>query len=201
MLAMNARDALNRKGPLPDGWFERAEGIPMTKEFTRSAVISLLSPLCGSRVLEIGAGTGAMTTELARAVGCSGLVTSVEISQTSARLATLNLERAGLSDRVRLLEGGAPQRIPESEYGAVFIGGHGDALEPIMRRCFGLISPGGRMVLTSVTPRTTSAALAAFDEITPDVGFWRFHQSSGRRVGVDWLMAGNNPVDIIWGDK
>jgi precorrin-6B methylase 2 len=142
-----------------------------------------------------------MTTELARAVGGGGLVTSVEISQTSARLAGRNLERAGLSNRVRLLEGRAPEGIPEAEYGAVFIGGHGDALEPIMRRCFGLMARGGRLVLTSVTPRTTSSALAVLDEITPGVGFWRFHPSVGRRVGADWLMAGNNPVDIIWGDK
>jgi precorrin-6B methylase 2 len=142
-----------------------------------------------------------MTTELARAVGVGGLVTSVEISQSSARLAGRNLERAGLSGRARLLSGRAPQDIPEAEYGAVFIGGHGDALEPIMRRCFCLMAPGGRMILTSVTPRTTSSALAILGEITPDVGFWRFHQSVGRRAGADWLMAGNNPVDIIWGDK
>jgi precorrin-6Y C5,15-methyltransferase (decarboxylating) CbiT subunit len=173
----------------------------MTKGFTRSAVLSLLNPLGGSQVLEIGSGTGAMTVELARAVCENGRVTSVEISIAAARVTKYNVERAGLTDRVRLIEGRAPGDVPAAKYGAVFLGGHGDELESIMRICFGLMDVGGRMILTSITPRTTSIALACLDEMTPVTGFWRVHSSYGRRAGSDWLLMGNNPVDIIWGDK
>jgi cobalt-precorrin-6B (C15)-methyltransferase len=194
-------DALSRRGVLPDDWFEREERVPMTKGFTRSVVMSLLRPLDGVRALEIGSGTGAMKVEMARAAGLDGLVTSVEISPAAARLARRNIERAGLEARARLIEGRAPEDIPEAGYGAVFIGGHGDEMELVMRKCFDLMESGGRMILTSITPRTTSAALVCLGEMTPGVGFWRIHSSSGRRAGSDWMLIGNNPVDVIWGDK
>ena len=193
--------AIAGPGVLPDDWFERADGVPMTKAATRAVVMSLLNPLTGRRVLEIGSGTGAMTVELARAVGAGGRVESLEISPDAARLARANVGRAGLSERVSVAEGRAPDDIPGAEYGAVFVGGHGEGLKSIMRRCFDLMTQGGRMILTSVTPRTTSAALECFGELTERVGFWRIHSSSGRRAGSEWLMIGNNPVDVMWGDK
>ena len=192
---------INRRGVMPDEWFERADSAPMTKAAIRAVVMSLLNPLDGINILEIGSGTGAMTVELARSAGDAGYVTSLEVSRISAWTTGRNVERAGLTERVEIIEGKAPGDIPEGEYGAVFVGGHGPELEPIMRRCFELIEPGGRMVLTSITPRTTSVALRCFEELTGDIGFWRVHSSFGRRTDSDWLMIGNNPVDVIWGDK
>lgn len=200
-MAGKESDEMNRRGVLPDEWFEREDGVPMTKASVRASVMSLLNPLDGINILEIGSGTGAMTVELARSAGDAGRVTSVEISRETALLTGRNVERAGLMRRVKIMEGRAPGDIPEEGYGAVFIGGHGYELESIMRRCFELMEPGGRMVLTSIMPRTTSAALGCLEELTGDIGFWRIHSSSGRRTGSDWLIIGNNPVDIIWGDK
>ena len=192
---------ITRRGVLPDEWFERADSVPMTKASVRAVIMSLLNPLDGINILEIGSGTGAMTVELARSAGDAGRVRTLEILQAAGRTTRKNVERAGLTERVAIIEGRAPGDIPEGEYGAVFIGGHGSELEQVMRRCFELIDPGGRMVLTSVTPRTTSAALGCFGELTGDIGFWRIHSSAGRRTDSDWLLIGNNPVDIIWGDK
>jgi precorrin-6Y C5,15-methyltransferase (decarboxylating) len=192
---------LKRRGVLPDEWFERRDRVPMTKEFTRSAVLSLLHPLEGANVLEIGSGSGAMTVELARAVGASGYVVSVEISPAAAILARLNLERAGLTRRVSVIEDSAPRGIPRESFRAAFIGGHGEALEAVMSECFERLEAGGRLILTSITPGTTSRALSRMDGMGAYTGFWRVHSSSGRKIGADWMLQGNNPVDIIWGDK
>ena len=192
---------MDRLGILPDEWFERAENVPMTKAPVRAAVMSLFRPLDGVNILEIGSGTGAMTVELARSAGADGRVVSVEVSNLSARTTAINAERAGLREMVTIIEGRAPEDIPDGEYGAVFVGGHGPELAAIMNRCFKLIGRRGRMVLTSVKPRTTSAALECFEGLTGEIGFWRIHSSSGRRAGSDWLVTGGNPVDIIWGDK
>jgi len=198
---MTVLEAIARKGILPDEWFEREDGTPMTKGFTRSVIMSLLNPLDGASVLEIGSGTGAVTVELARSVGGGGRVTSVEILHAAASLARRNVERSGLSGHARLIEGRAPDDIPEAKYDAVFIGGHGGELESIMRSCFGMMKTDGRMILTSVSPGTTSVALSVMEEMTPSVGFWRAQASAGRRIRSDWLLVGNNPVDVIWGDK
>ena len=192
---------LHGRGMIPDEWFERAERIPMTKGVVRSLIISLMTPLDGANVIEIGSGTGAMTVELARAVGENGRVASVEISPLAAGLTRGNVERAGLGGRVVLVEGRAPRHIPMEMFGAAFIGGHGEELESIMGTCLDRMDPGGRLVLTSITPRTTSRALAYLESMGVGVGFWRIHSSVARKIDSEWLLMGDNPVDIIWGDK
>jgi precorrin-6Y C5,15-methyltransferase (decarboxylating) CbiT subunit len=185
---------------IEDAWFERSEGIPMTKAATRALILSLLAPLAGASVLEIGAGTGAMTVELLRA-SRGGLVTSLEVSAAAETLAKRNAERAGLAAGLRLILGKAPDDVPSESFDATFIGGHGPDLEAVISSCWSCLAPGGRVLLSSVTPGTTSRALACLDELGATVGFWRIHASSGRRAGTEWLLTGSNPIDLIWGDR
>jgi precorrin-6Y C5,15-methyltransferase (decarboxylating) len=190
-----------RRGVIPDEWFEREEGVPMTKSFARAVAISLLSPLRGARILEIGSGTGAMTVELARAVGEHGRVSDVESSRAALELTRRNISRAGVAARVDITEGRAPEVMPEGRYDAAFVGGHGERVEDVLSAVWKRLEPGGRMLLTSITPQTTSRALKCIGDTTPAAGIWRAHSSYGRGAGGDWMMLGNNPVDFIWGDK
>lgn len=64
------------------------------------------------RVLEIGTLFGYSTIHLARAVGPGGAVTSLEFSAEHAAVAQENIERAGLADRVDILQGPAAQTLP-----------------------------------------------------------------------------------------
>jgi precorrin-6Y C5,15-methyltransferase (decarboxylating) len=190
-----------RRGVIPDDWFEREEGVPMTKSFARAVAISLLSPLHGARILEIGVGTGAMTVELARAAGGHGRVTGIESARAALELAKRNVERAGLSPMADIIEGRAPEIMPEGRYDAAFVGGNGKHVEKVLAAVWERVEPGGRMLLTSITPRTTSKALKYMEDVTPAAGVWRAHSSYGRKTRDDWMMLGNNPVDFIWGDK
>jgi precorrin-6Y C5,15-methyltransferase (decarboxylating) len=190
-----------RRGMVPDEWFEREEGVPMTKSFARTVAISLLSPLHGARILEIGVGTGAMTVELARAAGDCGRVSGVESSRAALDLARRNIARAGIASRVDIIEGRAPEAMPEGRYDAAFVGGHGERVEDVLSAVWERLESGGRMLLTSITPRTTSRALKYMGDATPAAGVWRAHSSYGRKTADDWLMLGNNPIDFIWGDK
>ncbi|MDR1472585.1 MAG: precorrin-6Y C5,15-methyltransferase (decarboxylating) subunit CbiT [Synergistaceae bacterium] len=189
------------RGVIDDEWFLRNDRVPMTKAPLRSMIVSLLSPLRGASVLEIGSGTGAVTVELARAVGRSGRVTSVEASPLALGVARANLERAGVSDRVELTAGKAPKHMPDGTYDAAFIGGHGEALEVIIGECFARLNDGGRLLLTALMPGTASRALSYLGGLGVSAGFWRIHSSVGRKTASDWLLQGNNPIDLIWGDK
>ena len=195
------RPALPKRGVVPDDWFERDERTPMSKAVTRSVVLSLLSPLAGAKILEIGSGTGAMTVELLRAAGSGGSVTSVEKSSASLDLAARNIKDSGFAANARLIAGRAPDDIPDEIYDAAFIGGHGRALEDIMRTCWERVSSGGRLLVAALTPGTTSRTLACLDSLGADSGFWRIHASVGRKAGSEWLLHGNNPIDLMWGDK
>jgi len=70
----------------------------------------------GNKVLEVGAGSGYHAATLAEQIGPQGHVYTVELVPELVMAARSNLERAGYSDRVTLVEGdgslGYPDRAP-----------------------------------------------------------------------------------------
>lgn len=71
----------------------------------------------GARVLEAGAGSGALTLALAHAVGASGTVTTVEIRQDFLRIAEANVRRAGHTN-VTFVLGDVTTAVPPGPYDA-----------------------------------------------------------------------------------
>jgi predicted O-methyltransferase YrrM len=74
----------------------------------QGAFLALLTRMCGARrVLEFGTLAGYSTIWLARAVGPSGRVVTLEIDAPTASVARENLDRAGVSDVVEVVVGPA----------------------------------------------------------------------------------------------
>ncbi len=92
------------------------QGLPdvaITPE--EGAFLSLLVRLCRARrVLEIGTLVGYSTLWLARALPPEGIVVTVEKSARHAALARQNFERAGLAERIVLLEGEAKHLLSKA---------------------------------------------------------------------------------------
>lgn len=92
------------------------QGLPdiaITPE--EGAFLSLLVRLCRARcVLEIGTLVGYSTLWLARALPPDGIVVTVEKSARHAALARQNFERAGLAERILLLEGEAKHLLSKA---------------------------------------------------------------------------------------
>jgi tRNA (adenine57-N1/adenine58-N1)-methyltransferase len=75
----------------------------------------------GSRVVEAGTGSGALTMALASAVRPDGTVYTYEINPKFQRVAAGNIERAGLADYVELKEGDVTGGIDEEGVDAVVL--------------------------------------------------------------------------------
>lgn len=75
----------------------------------------------GSRVVEAGTGTGALTTALAFNVKPSGRVYSYEVREEFTRTAQRNLERAGVVDYVELKNKDITLAIDETDVDAVVL--------------------------------------------------------------------------------
>ena len=75
----------------------------------------------GSRVVEAGTGTGALTTALAHYVKPSGRVYSYEIRQEFVETAAKNLEKAGVIEYVELRNKDITQGIEEKDLDAVIL--------------------------------------------------------------------------------
>jgi len=87
----------------------RAAGLPAIEVApTEGRLLWLLCRVVGARrVLEFGTLAGYSTLWFADAVGPGGHVTTLEIDATHAAVARENFARAGVADRVRLIEGPA----------------------------------------------------------------------------------------------
>jgi len=102
----------------------------------------------GSRVVEAGTGSGALTCALAEAVRPDGRVYSYEINPRFQRVAAGNLERAGLMEYVELKEGDVTEGIGEKNIDAVVL----DLATPwlVVPLAHGALAGGG--VLASFCP-------------------------------------------------
>lgn len=83
--------------------------------------LHLLTRIAGARrVLEVGTLGGYSTIWLARAVGDSGRVVSIEAESANAAIARANLERAGVANRVEVRVGRGAEVLPTLDGGEPF---------------------------------------------------------------------------------
>jgi len=115
-----------------------------------AALIVMLSGIGpGSRVIESGTGTGALTTALAHYVGPNGLVFTYELRQEFQKNAEKNLKRSNLLDYVELKSGDITQGIEERDADAVIL----DLAVPwlVVPHAYMALKPSGTLVSFSPT--------------------------------------------------
>ncbi|MGE5221383.1 MAG: class I SAM-dependent methyltransferase [Omnitrophica WOR_2 bacterium] len=111
----------------------------------------------GQRVLVVACGTGRGMVELARAVGPSGRVDALDLSQAMIDQARLKREQAVLNDRVHFRQGNARELpYPDESFDIVYNAYMLDLIpldgfEPILREMQRVLKPGGRLVLLNMS--------------------------------------------------
>lgn len=103
----------------------------------------------GSKVVESGTGTGALTTALAHYVGPTGKIYTYELRNEFQKNATKNLQRSKLIDRVELKSGDVTQGIQEQDIDAVIL----DLAVPwlVVPHAYQALKPTGTIVSFSPT--------------------------------------------------
>lgn len=145
---------------IPDDVFVRGP-VPMTKAEPRAIAMSKARLFAGARVLDVGAGTGSMTVEAAL-LASAGEVVAVERSAEALALLRANLERFGVAERVRVVEGEAPEALSGmSGFDTVILGGSGSRLDELLALAPSLLAPGGRLVSTTIGLQSTAAVVEA----------------------------------------
>jgi len=125
----------------------RQTQITYPKDIALIVMFSGIGP--GSRVVEAGTGTGALTMALAFYVSSGGRVYSYEIRQEFLNIADKNLTRAGLRDAVELKNKDITAGIDEVEVDAVIL----DLATPwlVVPHANSALSPSGTIVSFSPT--------------------------------------------------
>ena len=112
-------------------------------------LLHVLVRLVGARrVLEIGSLAGYSGIWLARALPPGGLLTTIEVDAHHARLARQAYAEAGVSDRVRLIEGDARRILPTLEGGfdVVFVDADKEPLPKYFEWSVQLLRSGGMLL-------------------------------------------------------
>ena len=138
---------------LPDDAFENDGQI--TKREVRAVVLALLAPHPGQLLWDVGAGTGSVGIEWARAGG-----SSVAVERNAEKLLRVQRNAAALGVLLDTRGGEAPDALtalPAPD--AVFVGG-GATTPGLMDTCWDALAPGGRLVATAVTLESEAVLLA-----------------------------------------
>lgn len=197
MLIANER-AKECAGTLYDEDFLRAEGVPMTKEATRALALSYLDIRAQEKVVDIGAGSGSLTVEMARKAH-EEVVYAVEKSAKAIAVLRQNIEKHGAAN-VKIISGNAPDALVDLPvFDKAFIGGSGGNL----RKIVGILlekNPCIRIVITAVTLQTLGEAQAVLSENGFKIRVLCVNVARAQKLGEYDLMMAENPVYILAGD-
>jgi demethylmenaquinone methyltransferase/2-methoxy-6-polyprenyl-1,4-benzoquinol methylase len=198
-------------------WYDMIAGS--TEKKYRDWGLEKLSAQPGGKILEIGFGTGHCLVALAKAVGPSGRVTGLDISDGMLEISRQRLQGEGLNDRVNLHLGDAADLdfIEANSLDGVFMSFtlelfDNPEIPRVLQECLRILKPGGRLAVVSMT-KTDPPGLPVriyewFHEHMPDYADCRpiFARQALEKNGfkiqdVSVSSMWGLPVEIVLGTK
>ena len=145
-----AREAYNRMGK----WYDVLAGSSERKFI--DAGLQSLAVTEGESALEIGFGTGHATLTLAQSVGSTGQVYGIDISDEMLKITQERIEKAELTERVKLRRGDATQLPFEASFfDAVFMSFTLELFDTpdiprVLGECCRVLRVGGRLCVVAM---------------------------------------------------
>jgi ubiquinone/menaquinone biosynthesis C-methylase UbiE len=116
-----------------------------------SDILAALQAEPGKQIADVGAGEGFYSLRIARAVGPSGRVTAVDVSEKSLEKLRVRLKQDNITN-VDLVVGAVDDpRLPANTFDAVLIYNAYHEMttpEPILKAIFIALKPGGRLIMS-----------------------------------------------------
>lgn len=188
--------AVNPFERIRDDHFIRGK-TPMTKEPIRTLSVSALEINPSDTVADIGAGTGAVSIEMARRAH-RGTVYAIEREANAVNLIRKNIEKFG-AHNVVVTEGSAPESLeglPPVQ--KAFIGGSGGNLSGIVASLLAK-NQSVKIVVNAVTLETLKETMEVFENNGIETEICCINASRAEKIGGYHLMKADNPIYIISG--
>ncbi|MBI1324044.1 precorrin-6y C5,15-methyltransferase (decarboxylating) subunit CbiE [bacterium] len=169
----------------------------------RAIALSYMDLRPDSIVWDVGAGSGAVAIEAAQ-LAFRGTVYAVEPEAADVSLILANSETFAVSN-VRTIVGRAPEVLKDlPDPDAVFVGGTGRRVDPVLTSVYDRLHAGGRMVVNVVTIDGLATACETLRRLAGQVQVWNISISRGidqmERIRFDaatpsFLLAVTKPDD------
>jgi cobalt-precorrin-6B (C15)-methyltransferase len=184
---------------IPDDEFIRGK-VPMTKEEIRTVTMSKLRLQSGSKVLDIGAGTGSLSIECAFK-SPQGQVYAIERNHEGVDLIHKNKEKFKV-ENLEVISGLAPTDLPSGiTFDSIVLGGTGGNMVEVLDYCKDNLKEQGWLVANMITLENMSTFLNYAKKHFRNVEVVQINVSKSRMIKDITMLMANNPIFIISAQK
>lgn len=172
---------------------------PMTKEEVRILSVVKLALEDNYRVIDIGAGTGAVSIQVAK-ICKNGEVIAIEKDNEALEVLKQNKEKFKTSN-LQIINSEAIEIQPNitGEFDAIFVGGSGGNIGDIIEKYGAKLKKSKNIVLNFITINNVYKAMETLKMLNYEVECVQI-QVSKTKVKSYMLMA-NNPIFVVSGRK
>ncbi len=131
----------------------REDRIPIIRKETGALLKTLIAALQPEKILEVGTAVGYSSLLMANVMPREGHITTIENYEKRIPIARENFRRAGMEERITLLEGDAGeiiQNLPKAAYRFIFMDAAKGQYLHWLPRILELLAPGGILVSDNV---------------------------------------------------
>lgn len=168
----------------------------MTKSEVRAISLDKLGLAGKKTMLDVGAGTGSVSIQAAHDYP-DLKVTAIERNPSGIDIIRQNIQKFHL-ENIDLIEGLAPADLPEQSYDAIFVGGSGGELAPIIDFAAKHLNDSGQIVLNFILYENAMQV----SQLLKESGFQRVEMVEvtvmrWHRLGPGHFFKPNNPTIIV----
>jgi len=170
--------------------------VPMTKQEVRCISVAKLDLNKDSVLIDVGAGSGSVGIEASNFIS-KGKVFGIEINPDGIEVIHQNLEKFNVTN-YELIEGLAPNDIPEIEVDRMFIGGSKGNLETILEWFLNHSREESKVVINTITLESLGDAMKALEKLKfCEIEVININIARNKKIGRYNMMMGENPIYII----
>lgn len=170
--------------------------VPMTKQEVRCISIAKLDLREDSVLVDVGAGSGSVGIEATNFIP-KGKVFGIEVNPDGIEVIKQNIEKFNIKN-YELIEGLAPNDIPEIKIDRMFIGGSKGNLEIILKWFLNHSREDAKLVINTITLESLGEAMKGLEKLEfCEVEVVNINIARNKKIGRYNMMMGENPIYII----